>query len=95
MDTIWIIVIGVIVLVLAYAARGLLAGLLTAFIFLMLVNWIAGWRLVQGIIDWVAGWFPSLTPNLDSTGRFVANLCALIIAGAVAHSIYEAAESEE
>jgi len=95
METVWIILAGLFVIGLAYAARGVLIGLLAAFGFLVGVNWIAGWSVVQNIVNWVAGWFTGLTPNLDSTGRFVANICALLVLGAVASSIYESDEPSE
>tara|TARA_B100001093_G_scaffold510363_1_gene576073 strand:- start:546 stop:827 length:282 start_codon:yes stop_codon:yes gene_type:complete len=89
MDTIWTIVAIGVGIGMLFAARGLIFGAIAAFIFLKVVNWVFGWRLVQNLVAWVGGWFSSLTPNLDLSASFVANLIALMIFGVIAASVYE------
>jgi len=89
MEFLWTAVAIVMGIGLLFAARGLIIGAVAAFIFLKVVNWVFGWRLVQRCVEWVGGWFSSLTPNLDLTASFVANLVALMILGVIAGSFYE------
>ena len=86
LTTILAIIFGISML---FAARGLIIGAVAAFIFLKVVNWVFGWRLVQRLVAWVGGWFSSMTPNLDLSASFVANLIALMIFGLIAASFYE------
>ena len=89
MDTIWTILAIVFGIGMLFAARGLIIGAVAAFVFLKVVNWVFGWRLVQKLVAWVGGWFSSVTPNLDLSASFVANLIAIMIFGAIAASFYE------